>query len=67
MKTPWTMKDYNGTGSTFRPVDIFDASGNLMLRISSGEGGVKIAEKIVRCVNSQALFDDAGIIFAKQR
>lgn len=56
MRTPWSIKDYNfeaakDHGIKFRPVDIFDAKGNLLFRISDGEVGVKLANKIVECVN----------------
>jgi hypothetical protein len=56
MKAPWIMKDYNKKaskdyGTKFRPVDIFDAKGKLLFRISDGEYGVKVATKIVACIN----------------
>lgn len=50
------MLDYNyeafkDHGTKFRPVDIFDANDKLLFRISDGEDGVKLAAKIIACVN----------------
>lgn len=60
MKTPWTMQDHNkGFRFKYRPVDIADANGTKLFRISNGAEGVLLAAKIVRSVNALAVIQKA--------
>ncbi len=51
MKTPWSIVDINKGQFKFRPIDILDADNQLLFRISDGDRGKAIADKIVKCVN----------------
>lgn len=57
MRTPLELIDHNallGERVNFRPVDIFDASGAQLFRLSDGPAGVALAKDLVGSVNSAA-------------